>query len=157
MLKNKNSRRLVQGKIVVLSLVILGSVFSSRPTVPQQEQARKPASAPRDLRKLQPKVEAVRADLDLILKEAKLENAIAFTRTESQVNFAEIKCAKDKITVEVHGTEAWGQTFYMALQRMGFLFPHPRKQISPTLAQVREHCGRTYNWNPAVKYSGFTE
>jgi hypothetical protein len=46
-------------------------------------------------------------------------------------------------------------TFYYGLQKLGFLFPHPRLQISPSEGQMRKACGQSYQWKPRFAYRGF--
>ena len=100
--------------------------------------------------------ETIQKDLELILKKANLtKNAIKFTSEESRENIVRITCSKN-IKLEVRGTSSeWGSTFYLGLQKLGFLFPHPRIQISPTLKDMRAHCGKVYKWRPALRYRGF--
>jgi hypothetical protein len=43
----------------------------------------------------------------------------------------------------------------MGLQRLGFLFPHPMMQVTPEWTEIRSQCGKTFNWKPLIRYSGF--
>lgn len=108
-----------------------------------------------ELKSLPPSEQAVREDLALILEAAHLPSSIDFSVTTGLQNKATLQCQAQKIRIQVEGDQAWGQTFYMTLQRLGFLFPHPMTQISPTLAEIRKNCGRTFYWKPALKYAGF--
>src|SRR4051812_18093070 len=112
----KYRRSIVIGALTLFSLVTVNAVVRTKPSIPTPPTFQ---TAPKELRKLQAETDAVKDDLNLILKEAKLENAVTFTREEAPTNFAHIKCTKEKITIDVHGGEAWGQTFYMGLQRLG--------------------------------------
>ncbi len=112
------------------------------------------ASIP-DLRPLAPELKTVQEDFAMILSEGKLSDELRLDYSAGSENRAHIDCNETRVTITVTGDHQWSQTFYMALTRLGFLFPHPRVQISPTLDQVRSHCGETYAWNPAMKYHGF--
>ncbi|MFL5786317.1 MAG: hypothetical protein ACJ76H_16990 [Bacteriovoracaceae bacterium] len=107
------------------------------------------------LRTLMPDESVVRDDLQRILAKAELADLIGFTVTHARNNKAEIVCENDHVTIAVSGNERWSQAMYMSLQRMGFLFPHPRIQVSPTRERVLRECGKTFQWRPALKYAGF--
>lgn len=108
-----------------------------------------------DLRPLAPEEATVQNDFAKILDEANLSDSIALNYSAGSENRARIICEEDSVSINVTGDHQWSQTFYMALTRLGFLFPHPRIQVSPTLDQVRSHCGESFVWNPAMKYHGF--
>jgi hypothetical protein len=62
----------------------------------------------------------------------------------------------DTISIEVHApSEEWSSAAYLGLRKLGFLFPHPRWQISPTAAEAGQHCGETHAWHPRFRYRGF--
>jgi hypothetical protein len=44
---------------------------------------------------------------------------------------------------------------YAALRDMGFLFPHPRIELKPTLEKLRTFCGRKFVWKPRLGDRGF--
>lgn len=102
----------------------------------------------------------VEQDLVRILREAEMrEDAIALkllpgNETKNEVV---VRCpTADRIVLEVSAARVeWSATFYHGLQRLGFLFPHPKIQISPTEKEARAHCGKTYAWVPRVRYRGF--
>jgi hypothetical protein len=108
-----------------------------------------------DLRTLTPEENVVREDFSRILKEAALTDQITLDYTPGSANRADISCDAESVRIHVTGDHRWGQTFYMSLTRLGFLFPHPRIQVSPTYDTVRSHCGESYTWKPALKYHGF--
>lgn len=108
-----------------------------------------------DLRPLNPNQQTVRDDLKLILEQAKIPNTIDFDLSYSTDNISTVICSPSKVTVSMRADHRWSQTFYMTLQQLGFLFPHPRLQISPSLNNIRQKCGKSFKWNPALKYSGF--
>lgn len=43
---------------------------------------------------------------------------------------------------------------YKGLRELGFVFPHPLKQITPTIDEIDKKCGQQWSWNPALKYRG---
>ncbi len=114
------------------------------------------ANAGFELQPLKVSEEKIQADIELILKKANLEeDAIKFRRTDSTLNQVSIKCDKE-ILLEVKASgEEWSSTLYFGLQKLGFLFPHPRVQITPKSQEMRSHCNKTYTWRPALKYRGF--
>lgn len=101
---------------------------------------------------------AVRADLDRILAEAHMPRyAVGFERKGQGANRVTVACpsaGRIILQVEASPTE-WSPTVYYGLQRLGFLFPHPKIQISPEPAEMREQCGKTFTWEPRVRYRGF--
>lgn len=108
-----------------------------------------------DLRPLSPDADVIRDDFSRILKEANLSDQLTLDYKTGTENRATVVCDQEQVRIEVSGDHQWGQTFYMALTRLGFLFPHPRVQVSPTYDEVRAHCGESFTWKPALKYHGF--
>ena len=102
---------------------------------------------------------AVEADLQQILLAGKLpSDLIELHRlAPASDNVASIECdPTGSVRIDVSAPPAeWAPTFYYALQRLGFLFPHPRIQISPARDEVLSHCGAEFTWRPRVKYRGF--
>jgi len=102
---------------------------------------------------------AVRDDIQLILKTANLptETLQFDIQAHKGPNTVEIKCLKTPVVGLVVRAAAEEQvsTFYYGLFKLGFLFPHPRQQMSPTLEKLKSHCGKTYTWRPTVRYRGF--
>ncbi len=108
-----------------------------------------------DLRPLSPELKTVEEDFAEILRTARLADSITLDYRTGSENRADITCGPENVVIHVTGDHQWSQTFYMALTRIGFLFPHPRTQISPSFDKVRSHCGESYTWKPALKYHGF--
>lgn len=108
-----------------------------------------------DLRPLSPNQETLRSDLQEILKKGNLIGKVDFRLSNGSQNEARIVCDANKVLIDIKGDHQWGQTFYMSLQRLGFLFPHPRIQITPTISKIRSQCDKTFAWKPALKYHGF--
>lgn len=108
-----------------------------------------------DLRTLNPIEAVIRDDLGRILIKAGLEGRIDFSLKHSSENISQVVCSENRVTIEVSGDDRWSQTFYMTLQRLGFLFPHPRLQVSPDWNRVQLECGKSFKWRPALKYAGF--
>lgn len=115
------------------------------------------AAAPTQLRPLAVNEQVVRRDLAHILKEAKLpQDLLGVVWSEGTSNTVRFSCQKKPWALQVTSTpEEKSATFYRGLRGLGFLFPHPRWQISPTQAQIKLQCGKTYNWKPVLKNRGF--
>jgi len=109
----------------------------------------------RDLKMLSAKRSAIEQELHAITKEAGLPKTITFLHLPNRMtNKVFIKCGKT-VHLEIKATEReWGATFYYGLQKLGFYFPHPRMQISPTKERIRKYCGETFEFKPAFKYRG---
>ncbi len=103
-------------------------------------------------------LQQVNHDLKQILKEADLANDfISYKVTfNQQNNNGSIICRNDKVIIEVNAQKhEWSATAYQGLQEVGFLFPHPRMQISPNKQEVLEKCDTKYTWEPSFKHRGF--
>lgn len=109
-----------------------------------------------DLRKLSAKEETIQKDLETILSEAGFsKDKIRFKRRDGNANSAEITCKAEQFQIEIIAQEEeWSAVLYYSLQKMGFLFPHPRIQISPEEIAPKL-CGQKIYWKPALKYRGF--
>jgi hypothetical protein len=102
---------------------------------------------------------AVEEDLRLILDGAGLpRDQIRFVRQSSAGgSTVAVKCsASGKITLTVRAPDnEWAPTFYLGLQKLGFLFPHPRIAKYPSATRLTAVCGSTYVWDPRLKFRGF--
>ena len=66
-----------------------------------------------------------------------------------------IRCEKNQIILEVAALEEEKTaSIYKGLRELGFYFPHPFRQISPTLTDLKKSCGKSFKWNPTLKYRG---
>ena len=117
-----------------------------------------------DLERPPADAESVREDLRRILQKAGLNSKLiqlGIVRTTSAgTNQALLVCnstdGQDSVSIEITASSAeWAPTFYHALQKIGFLFPHPRMQISPSAAGIIAQCGKTFEWKPRFLYRGF--
>ncbi len=108
------------------------------------------------LKKVTAKQNFIQNDLERILEEAELDkDYIQFEWIENRKNYAEVICNDNSFLIEVYASdEEWSSVFYNTLQQLGFLFPHPRIQISPESISEK-FCGKRYYWKPALKYRGF--
>lgn len=107
---------------------------------------------------------AIKDDLKRILNEGKMAtDLIEFSVGINPIgkNTSNIQCevndrtiTKINIAVSAPGEE-WGATLYHALLKLGFLFPHPRIQITPNKDRMVQACGNSYEWRPRLKYRGF--
>ncbi len=124
-----------------------------------KEPAKSPIEHPGDLPLTPASRNVVEADLNKIMSKAGFAspsielNDVYFSNEKNSVS---VQCTPTKISLSVSASPAeWSATFYYGLQKLGFLFPHPRVQISPTLNAARSQCGMTFQWNPRLKYRGF--
>lgn len=108
------------------------------------------------LRAISAKEDVINRDLNQILRKADLTGAVSYEHVFEYGDYARIVCRNDKINIKVYSlSKEWSSTFYYALQKLGFLFPHPRMQISPDRKQMLKQCGKKYTWKPALEYRGF--
>lgn len=110
-----------------------------------------------DVRLWESKTDILKDDLHRIEAEAKWEkDTITFEYTRDQSNTVTVNCEASRFHLTVSSVpHEKTSTLYHALFQMGFLFPHPRWQVSPSLSKAQESCGKTFVWRPAFKYRGF--
>jgi hypothetical protein len=109
-----------------------------------------------DLKPLSAQPRAIDQELYLILKAAKLRNEVKYTYIPSILkNQVSFRCQREKVIMDIKATKAeWGATFYYGLQKLGFYFPHPRIQISPSKEDLKKLCNKSFEFKPAFKYRG---
>lgn len=91
-------------------------------------------------------------DLERIESKANLPKG---TLSFKLANNARINCRGNQIELSIHAAEEEKTSaLYKGLRQLGFLFPHPLTQISPTLSQMKKHCGEKISWKPTLKYRG---
>ncbi len=108
------------------------------------------------LRELPPDPVALRDDLALILDEAKFpSSALALQLETGSPARVRLECRGTSKTLRVRAPAAeQAATFYYGLRQLGFLFPHPRWQISPK-GDFKRACGKEWTWEPVLRYRGF--
>lgn len=115
------------------------------------------AQSPQELRPLAFDENALLADLELVFLEAKLPLKATIKYSESSSNTLTLTCHKDVITFDIKATSQEAHaTFYKGVRTLGFLFPHPRWQISPTLKDLQKNCrqNKIISWTPTTSYRG---
>jgi hypothetical protein len=106
-------------------------------------------------------LEAVREDFALILRAAGLPaDALSLEQLDragpSAGDTVELICRSGGVTVRVRADDReWPSAAYYGLEKLGFLFPHPRRQISPSASELAQRCGPTYEWKARLKDRGF--
>lgn len=100
----------------------------------------------------------LRRDLELIETEAMLQKGTLQLADfkDATTGSVQVQCNSGRYTLHVAaplGERA--STMYKGIRELGFLFPHPRWQISPTPVQMRRACGKIFRWRPTLKYRGF--
>jgi hypothetical protein len=96
-------------------------------------------------------------DLERIEKNANFPNATLSISVSgpSTKNTVTLGCLANKVVFQVRATPGEeAATFYKGLREVGFLFPHPRRQISPSLKEIKKLCNKVFTWRPAFKYRG---
>jgi hypothetical protein len=75
----------------------------------------------------------------------------------ASIHQVQVACGSKDWRVEVHSSHPeWVSTLYFFVHKMGFLFPHPRTVIRPTVAKARAAvCGKTFQWKPSWPVRGF--
>ena len=107
------------------------------------------------------KGELIQGDLEKILTKAGLPSTLIRFRYRKAnhkplLSLAKVKCQRGGLTISIHSKALeWSSTFYYALHKLGFLFPHPRLQISPSQQEIRKHCGKKYVWQSRFSFRGF--
>jgi hypothetical protein len=109
--------------------------------------------------------QAIQEDIERILQTATESSQKGWAGRKIQFTHKAITNGPSKVKLSQSGQtfvlaiestpEKWGETFYYGLQKLGFLFPHPREQITPSVAQAIKACGKTYTWTPRFEYRGF--
>ncbi len=114
-------------------------------------------SLPSKMQKLPFDEKALKKDLEIIFTAANLNPAqFQLTFKKDQSNKVRFNCQKDEFHFIVSSTEEeMTSTLYKAMREIGFLFPHPRKQISPSLMNIKKKCNIEWNWRPALTFRGF--
>ncbi len=99
----------------------------------------------------------LKADLKEILLKADLKNFnISVNFKKSHTDIAKFSCSEKEMRLTVYSDiKEKTSTMYYGLQKLGFLFPHPRIQISPKLKDIKKFCGKAYQWRPTYQYRGF--
>ena len=114
-------------------------------------------SFPTKMQKLSFDEKTLRSDLAKLFTAANLNPAkFQFTFKKDLENKVSLNCQKDQFHFLIRSIdEEMTSTTYKAIREIGFLFPHPRKQISPTLLAIKKNCKKQWEWRPALTYRGF--
>ncbi|MBY0515904.1 MAG: hypothetical protein K2P81_03275 [Bacteriovoracaceae bacterium] len=103
-----------------------------------------------NLRELPINLGALQNDVDLIYP-----SYFTLEVSTDTKNSAQFICSKNKHLIKISASTAeTPSTLYKALRELGFLFPHPRWQITPSRKEIESKCGQTYSWKPTLKYRG---
>ncbi len=99
--------------------------------------------------------ETMTQELQQVLIDGKLSKDLI----DLQIDYPEgdtvrVLCKRDKFTLVIKAQHERLSLVMKGLREMGFLFPHPEVQITPTLSRMKQTCGKTYQWRPALKYRG---
>lgn len=99
----------------------------------------------------------IQEDINLIVNEAKWEGLkISFTHEGYFANTVSLECKDGVVNLSVKSLPGEKvSTIYHGLFKLGFLFPHPRWQVSPDKTEALSKCGKTFTWVPAFTHRGF--
>lgn len=100
--------------------------------------------------------ETLRQELQLVLLEGKLPSDLVTLNFNyyPEGDLVEVRCRKNKFDLVIKAGDERLSVMMKGLREMGFLFPHPMVQITPGFNRMKEACGKTYHWRPALKYRG---
>lgn len=84
---------------------------------------------------------------------AQISEDISIELKSGSKNEVRFRCRPYRLEVTANEAEI-ASTFYVGLRELGFLFPHPRVQISPSLRDLNKKCGQSFRWEPTLKYRG---
>lgn len=101
--------------------------------------------------------ETVRNDLKTILETANLPSwAVDFKFVGSDKSEIKLVCQGNLQTLFIQSPpDEQTSAIYKGLRELGFLFPHPLRQISPNMDDIKKKCNRTWSWKPALRFRGF--
>ena len=99
----------------------------------------------------------IREDLEQIVAKSGWKNLnLHFSHKNGDRNLVTIQCQDNNISLKVESLpHEKVSTIYHGIFKLGFLFPHPRIQISPAEQTAYAKCGNRYEWRPAYSYRGF--
>jgi hypothetical protein len=125
---------------IVLFLLFLPAAFGQAPSrMPELSVSR----------------ETLKQELKNVLVEGNLSpDLITLQQDYPEGQSVEIKCRNNKFTLVLNANQEKLSVLMKGLREMGFLFPHPMVMVTPTLSRMKEACGKTYEWRPALKYRG---
>lgn len=104
-----------------------------------------------------PDLSLVEKDLSTLLQQAGLSDRpikIEFS-THTKNNRVRFSCSKSYNLTVAASEEELVSTAYYGLRQIGFLFPHPRWQITPQRNEALKKCNQSWQWEPALRLRGF--
>lgn len=100
--------------------------------------------------------ETIKEDLNKILSEGKFSARFDVKFSVADKSRVSLQCKGNGFEINVHSpVSEMTSAFYKAVRELGFYFPHPLRQISPSLSDIKKKCGKSWNWRPALRYRGF--
>lgn len=99
--------------------------------------------------------ETLRQELKQVLIDGNLpEDLISLRQDYPEGETIKILCHQNKFTLVLKSGQEKMSVLMKGLREMGFLFPHPMVQVTPSTDRMKESCGKTFLWRPALKYRG---
>ena len=113
------------------------------------------AQVPSNMPELQVSTETLKQEIEEILIAGKLPKDLVTLRMDyPEGETVQVLCKNQKFTLVLKARTERLSVVMKGMRELGFLFPHPEVQITPTLSRMKEACGKTYAWRPALKYRG---
>lgn len=107
---------------------------------------------------------AIESDVILILTDARFPVStirlgdITVSDKNIPMNTVDVvRCSEKEIKLNIFASETeLVSTFYWGMHNLGFFFPHPRKQISPSsIDDILKNIGKSWTWQPQFVVRGF--
>lgn len=105
---------------------------------------------------LVPTREVLKEELKNVLREGKLaEDLVTLDFSYyPEGETVKVTCRNNRFQLVMKSRWEPMAVMMKGLREMGFLFPHPMWQVTPTLERMKKACGKTYAWKPALRYRG---
>lgn len=100
--------------------------------------------------------ETLRTELKQVLVDGNLPQDLITLDTNwyPEGETVRIKCTNNKFSLILKSRMEPMSVMMKGLRELGFLFPHPMVQITPTITRMKQVCGKEFHWRPALKYRG---
>ncbi|MES2529369.1 MAG: hypothetical protein V4598_19935 [Bdellovibrionota bacterium] len=113
------------------------------------------AQMPSRMPKLEVSHETLKQELEQVLIDGNLPTELINLRFDyPEGERVSIQCRNKKFTLVIKSGDEPMSVMMKGLREMGFLFPHPMMQVTPSDARMNEACGKSFVWRPALKYRG---
>ncbi|MFL5784965.1 MAG: hypothetical protein ACJ76H_10170, partial [Bacteriovoracaceae bacterium] len=114
------------------------------------------ARRPERMNELVPSHETLRQELKQVL----IDGGLPIDLITLNLNFypegetVAVKCRQNKFSLIIKSRWEPMSVMMKGLREMGFLFPHPMWQVTPNFTRMKQACGKSFEWRPALKFRG---